>query len=120
MVGSFSMLECKHNDFAGCPGVCPQNCSEGTQEYNEVFLGFSRDGWSFSKPPAPRQPFAAADQAAKVEDRGDRSAWNYQNVQSVAGGVFVWGDELRMLVSGRSFAANTCGAGLLRIRRDGS
>ena len=62
---------------------------------------------------------ASSNAAAKHNDTGDRTAWQYQNVQSVAGGVLVFGDELHMFVSGRGWAANTCGAGMLKIRRDG-
>ena len=122
MVGQFSILECKKSDHLSCPGAfcsATQNCSHGTQEYNEVFVGFSRDGFSFSRPLPPRIPFAASDAGARVNDQGNRSKWNYQNVQSVAGGVVVFGDWLYAYVSGRGYAAATTSTGLLKLRRDG-
>ena len=121
LLGMFSVLECKHFDHPSCPGVCggATDCSRGTQEYNEIFAAWSRDGFQFSRPPAPRVPFAGADQSAKHADRGNRSAWNYQNVQSVAGGMLVFDDELYIYVSGRGYRANTCSAGLAKLRRDG-
>jgi len=81
---------------------------------NEVCLGYSRDGWSWTRP--DRRAFCP------VSDRqGD---WNANNVQSVAGGCLIVGDELWFYVSGRagvpgSSAAGVCTTGLATLRRDG-
>lgn len=85
------------------------------QKPNEVCLGFSRDGWSWTRP--DRKAFIP------VSERfGD---WNYANVQSVGGGCLVVGDELWFYVSGRSgeekgsAKQGTCTTGLAVLRRDG-
>ena len=85
------------------------------QKPNEVCVGYSRDGWSWSRP--ERRAFLAVS-----ETYGD---WNYSNVQSVGGGCLVVGDELRFYVSARSgapkgsAAQGTCVTGLATLRRDG-
>ncbi|HUR39472.1 MAG TPA: hypothetical protein VM222_08255 [Planctomycetota bacterium] len=85
------------------------------QKPNEVCVGFSRDGWNWSRP--DRRAFLPVS-----ETFGD---WNYSNVQSVGGGCLVVGDELWFYVSGRSGAAKgsskqgTCVTGLATLRRDG-
>src|SRR6185503_20963161 len=85
------------------------------QKPNELCVGFSRDGWSWSRP--DRRPFIPVS-----ETFGD---WNYSNVQSVGGGCLVVGDELWFYVSARSGAAKgsnkqgTCVTGLATLRRDG-
>lgn len=85
------------------------------QKPNEVCVGFSRDGWHWSRP--DRRPFLPVS-----ETFGD---WNYANVQSVGGGCLVVGDELWFYVSARSGAAKgspkqgTCVTGLATLRRDG-
>jgi hypothetical protein len=85
------------------------------QKPNEVCLGFSRDGWHWSRP--ERRAFCPVS-----ETFGD---WNYANVQSVGGGCLVVGDELWFYVSGRSGAPKgsnkdgACVTGLATLRRDG-
>ncbi len=84
------------------------------QKPNEVCLGYSRDGWSWSRP--DRRPFCP------VSDR--QGTWNANNVQSVGGGCLVVGDELRFYVSGRAGAEGSdkggvCSTGLAVLRRDG-
>ena len=85
------------------------------QKPNEVCVGFSRDGWNWSRP--ERRAFLPVS-----ESFGD---WNYSNVQSVGGGCLVVGDELWFYVSGRSGAPKgsnkqgTCVTGLATLRRDG-
>lgn len=84
------------------------------QKPNEVCLGFSRDGWSWSRP--DRRPFCPVS-----EKFGD---WNYANVQSAGGGCLVVGDKLYFYVSARggakgTNAEGTCVTGLATLRRDG-
>jgi hypothetical protein len=85
------------------------------QKPNEVCVGFSRDGWHWSRP--ERRTFLPVS-----ETFGD---WNYSNVQSVGGGCLIVGDELWFYVSARSGAAKgsakqgTCVTGLATLRRDG-
>ena len=75
---------------------------EYRQKYNEVKVGFTRDGWSWYRP--DRRPFfAGSDQYGE---------WNYGNLQSVGGGVMVMGDRLYMY-------AGCNGTGLYTLRRDG-
>ena len=74
---------------------------------NELCLGFSRDGWSWSRP--DRRPFFGMSE--------DPAAWNWLNIQTVTGGCTVVGDKLYIYVSGRGQAEN--GVGLVTIRRDG-
>jgi len=73
---------------------------------NEVCLGFSRDGWSWSRP--DRRPFCGVSE--------DPKAWNYGNVQSVGGGCIIMGDRLYFYVSGRQPRDWN---GLAFLRRDG-
>jgi hypothetical protein len=81
---------------------------------NDVVLGYSRDGWHWSRP--DRRAFCP------ISDRqGD---WNANNVQSAGGGFLVVGDELYFYVSGRTGrpGGNKAGAlskGLATLRRDG-
>lgn len=81
---------------------------------NEVCIGFSRDGFHWSRP--THEPFIP------VSNRpGD---WNWANVQSAGGGCLVVGDRLHFYVSGRAGVPGTsmpgrCSTGLATIRRDG-
>lgn len=84
------------------------------QKPNEVCLGFSRDGYHWSRP--DRRPFCP------VSDR--QGTWNANNVQSAGGGFLVVGDELRFYASGRAGVAGSndegvCSTGLAVLRRDG-
>ena len=102
-VGMFSILQCKHEDDARCP-LLPGDATK--REYNsvrtsnprisvlvpisdnacaclQVFLGWTRDGFHWSRPPAPRRPFlpyALPEPGATTESRGP---WNREDVQSV-------------------------------------
>jgi len=81
---------------------------------NDVVLGFSRDGFHWSRP--DRRPFLSVSEHA-----GD---WNWANVQSAGGVCLVVGDRLNFYVSGRSGVAGTsapgvCSTGLATLRRDG-
>ncbi len=81
---------------------------------NDVVLGYSRDGWHWSRP--DRRAFCP------ISDRqGD---WNANNVQSAGGGFLVVGDELYFYVSGRTGRpggnkAGDLSTGLATLRRDG-
>jgi hypothetical protein len=84
------------------------------EKVNEVCLGYSRDGFHWSRP--DRRAFLG------VSDRvGD---WNWANVQSAGGGCLVVGDQLYFYVSGRRGVPGTpdsgrCSTGLGILRRDG-
>ena len=77
-------------------------------------LGYSRDGWHWSRP--DRRAFCPVS-----DKQGD---WNANNVQSAGGGFLVVGDELYFYVSGRTGRpggnkAGTLTTGLATLRRDG-
>ncbi len=81
---------------------------------NEVLLGFSRDGFHWSRP--SRAAFIPVS-----EEQGD---WNWGNVQSAGGCCLVMGDELWFYVSGRSgepgsTSSGVSATGLAKVRRDG-
>ena len=89
------------------------DAAAGRPELNDVCLGYSRDGFHFTRP--DRRPFLAMS-----ERKGD---WNWGNVQS-AGGCLVVGDQLYCYASGRRGGAaefpdgDGC-TGLATLRRDG-
>eukprot|EP01051_Picozoa_sp_SAG22_P010920 SAG22_NODE_1014_length_6027_cov_3.998988_3_plen_406_part_00 len=119
-VGLFTILQCKHADDKRCPG--PEN----GHEFNSVFAGWSRDGFSFSRPPKPaRQPLAAlnltgcAGGGAAADPNCDSATWNFEDSQSVGGGFAVTEDKLLLYVSGRSHRMQTDQTGLFFLRRDG-
>jgi hypothetical protein len=81
---------------------------------NEICLGFSRDGFHFSRP--DRRAFIPVS-----EHQGD---WNWGNVQSAGGGCLIVGDKLYFYVSGRggvpgATQSGVCSVGLATLRRDG-
>ena len=83
------------------------------QKRNEVLLGFSRDGFHWSRP--YRKPF--------IEVNPTEGAWNWGNVQCVGGGCLVVGDRLFFYYSGRAKPKKEWDAdastGLAFLRRDG-
>lgn len=87
---------------------------EHRPKINQVFLGFSRDGFHWHRP--DRRPFLS------VSDKpGD---WNYGNVQSAGGCCLIVGDRLYFYCSGRAGHPGTnvsgrCSTGLAFLRRDG-
>jgi len=89
----------------------------GRPKQNSICLGFSRDGFHWDRP--DRRAFCPTS-----EKMGD---WNWGNVQSVANGCLVMGDELYIYVSGRagkgfpgSVSLDAGGTtGLAILRRDG-
>lgn len=94
----------------------PENhiCEElGIQKKNEICLGYSRDGFHFSRP--SHEPFMANDQS--------EGAWNWGNMQSVGGVPLVVGDSLYFYASGRRLNKimwdSYTSTGLAMLRRDG-
>lgn len=81
---------------------------------NEVCVGFSRDGFHWSRP--DRRAFCPVSE--------DPKAWNFGNVQSAGGCCLVVGDRLYFYVggvnwSGPSRHADPNNTGLAILRRDG-
>lgn len=81
---------------------------------NDIALGFSRDGFHWSRP--SREPFVGVSEQP--------GAWNWANVQSAGGCCLVVGDQLYFYVSGRQGEPGTdrpgvCSTGLAVLRRDG-
>ena len=79
----------------------------GRPKINSVMLAFSRDGYHFHR------PF----REAIMTTVDDPQAWNYGNVQSVAGGGVIVGNKLYLYASGRNSKEDT--TGLYIYRRDG-
>jgi hypothetical protein len=81
--------------------------AEGRRDkINQVYIGYSRDGFHFTRP--DRRPFCPISTA--IAD------WNGANVQSAGGGCIVVGDKLYFYFSGRGRSWET---GLGILRRDG-
>ncbi len=81
---------------------------------NELCVGFSRDGFHWSRP--THDPFIPVSSR-----QGD---WNWANVQSAGGVCLIVGDRLHFYVSGRAGVPGTsmpgrCSTGLATLRRDG-
>ena len=112
MIGMFVIIECDDGG-KGCDHM-------SDHEMDEVYVAFSRDGFSWSRPPAPRTPLAAMNTT-------HTSNWNWFDVQAAAGGFITMPDKLLMYVSGRNFQGcniTTGGCqhdstGVASIRRDG-
>lgn len=78
---------------------------------NEVCVGFSRDGFHWSRP--DRRAFCPVSE--------DRAAWNFGNVQSAGGCCLVVGDKLYFYVGGTKAGGSLdpSNVGLAVLRRDG-
>lgn len=94
----------------------PENnvCADlGIQKRNEICLGYSRDGFHFSRP--THVPFLGNDTTEGV--------WNWGNMQSVAGVPLIVGDSLYFYMSGRRkndiMWDSYTSTGLAKLRRDG-
>jgi len=94
----------------------PENrvCADlGIQKRNEVLIGYSRDGFHFSRP----------DYEVFMGVGEEESAWNWGNVQSVNGVPLIVGDSLYFYVSGRRLNPvmwdSSMSTGLYTLRRDG-
>lgn len=116
MVGLFSIWRGDYRSKAATEKA-KELLAQGRPKQNSLCVGFSRDGFHWDRP--DRQAFIPTS-----EERGD---WNWGNVQSIAPGCLVVGDELWFYVSGRygkAFPNTThldsagC-AGLATLRRDG-
>lgn len=85
----------------------------GIQKKNEVFLGYSRDGFHFSR--QSFKPFMAVNETEGV--------WNWGNMQSVNGVPLIVGDSLYFYSSGRRLNNimwdSYTSTGLATLRRDG-
>ncbi len=104
MLGLFSIWQGPPNNI----------CSERKiQKRNEVLVGFSRDGFHWSRP--DRERFLPANPTD--------GAWNWGNVQSAGGCCLIVRDRLYFYVNGRSlggrFWDGNCNTGLATMRRDG-
>ena len=82
MLGLYSVWQGPEN------GVCAKL---GIQKKNEIFLGYSRDGFHFYRPSF--KPFMAVNET--------EGAWNWGNMQSINGVPLVVGDSLYFYSSGR-------------------
>ena len=88
--------------------------SSDREKPNDLCVGFSRDGFHWSRP-------SHASFIGVSERQGD---WNWANVQSAGGVCIVAGDRLHFYVSGRAGVPGTslpgrCSTGLATLRRDG-
>lgn len=105
LLGLFSII------YAG-PNVMP-----GRPKINQLFCGFSRDGFHWDR--SSRTPLVPVSE--------DPTAWNWGNVQSTGGCCLTAGDELRFYVSGKTDtpgmadprAGRRGSMGLFTLRRDG-
>lgn len=104
MLGFYTVWEGPSNEEAGELGI---------QKRNEVALGYSRDGFHFSRP--THEPF--------LEVNETDGAWNWGNVQSVNGVPLIVGDSLYFYNSGRRLNDimwdSYMSTGLSTLRRDG-
>lgn len=86
---------------------------DGIQKRNVVELGYSRDGFHFSRP--SHSPFMNVNET--------RGAWNWGNMQSVGGTPLIVGDSLYFYASGRRLNNimwdSYTSTGLAMLRRDG-
>ena len=86
----------------------------GRPKINEVCVGFSRDGFHWSRP--DRRAFCPVSET--------KEAWNFGNVQSAGGGCLVVGDKLYFYVTAANRTLRATGldatyTGLAVLRRDG-
>ncbi len=118
MVGYFTIWrgDTRETDQPELPPAGKKLHELGRPKIKEVCLGFSRDGYNFSRP--DRRSFLP------VSDKmGD---WNWGNVQDQAAGPLVVGDKLYFHVGGRAGKSFPCddadaggSTGLAIMRRDG-
>ena len=104
MLGLYSVWQGPEN------GVCAKL---GIQKKNEIFLGYSRDGFHFYRPSF--KPFMAVNET--------EGAWNWGNMQSINGVPLIVGDSLYFYSSGRQrnkiMWDSYTSTGLATLRRDG-
>lgn len=94
----------------------PENrvcAKEGIQKRNVISLGYSRDGFHYSRP--THQPFMNVNET--------EGAWNWGNMQSINGTPLIIGDSLYFYASGRRLSEimwdSHTSTGLATLRRDG-
>jgi len=102
MLGLFSVWQGPENDVCNKDGVIKRN---------QIMLGYSRDGYSWTR--EDMNPFLPVDDNA--------AAWNNGNLQSVAGSPIIVGDKLYFYLSGRRLVngSEVVTTGLATLRRDG-
>lgn len=104
MLGFYSVWQGPENNVCGELGI---------QKKNEIFLGYSRDGFHFSR--QSFKPFMAVNET--------EGAWNWGNMQSVNGVPLIVGDSLYFYSSGRRLNDimwdSHTSTGLATLRRDG-
>lgn len=104
MLGFFNVWQGPSNSVAA---------EHGIQKRNLIAVGYSRDGFHWDR---------AGTDVFIGDDRTD-GAWNWGNIQSVAGGPLIVGDELYFYASGRrkndDFWDGYTSTGLFSLRRDG-
>lgn len=104
MLGQYAVWQGPENNVCGDLGI---------QKRNEICLGYSRDGFHFSRP--SHVPFMANDTTD--------GAWNWGNMQSVGGVPLIVGDSLYFYCSGRRLNNimwdSYTSTGLAKLRRDG-
>ena len=87
--------------------------ADGIQKRNVISLGYSRDGFHFSRP--THQPFMNVNET--------EGAWNWGNMQSINGTPLIIGDSLYFYASGRRLNKimwdSYTSTGLATLRRDG-
>jgi hypothetical protein len=104
MLGFFVVWQGPDNDVTA---------REGIQKRNEVLIGYSRDGFHWSRP--SHKPFMGVNKT--------KGAWNWANVQSIVGMPIIMGDSLYFYSSGRRLNTQKkdthISTGLATLRRDG-
>ena len=104
MIGQYAVWQGPENGDCGKLGI---------QKRNEIMLGYSRDGFHFSRP--THAPFMANDTTD--------GAWNWGNMQSIGGVPLIVGDSLYFYCSGRRLNDimwdSYTSTGLAKLRRDG-
>ena len=102
MLGLFSVWHGPENDVCNKDGVIKRN---------QIMLGYSRDGYSWTRD--DMNPFLAVDD--------NLAAWNNGNLQSVVGSPLIVNDKLYFYLSGRKLVngSEVVTTGLATLRRDG-
>jgi hypothetical protein len=104
MLGFFTIWQGPDNDVTA---------KEGIQKRNEVLIGYSRDGFHWSRP--SHKPFMGVNET--------EGSWNWANVQSIGGMPIIKGDSLYFYSSGRKLNTEKkdthISTGLATLRRDG-
>lgn len=103
MLGFFNVWQGPENDVAAATGEIKRN---------QIMVGYSRDGYSWFR--ENMNPFMSVNETT--------GAWNYGNLQSVAGSPLIVNDKLYFYISGRrlnQIGKEITTTGLALLRRDG-